>query len=255
MSFLIYLLTNLINNKIYVGQTIQPIKKRIHQHNAEARRFAKGHKVWSHLHAAMAKYGIENFKPEVIDTADYLEEMNEKECLWIKRLHSDDRRIGYNLEKGGNGLGRVSEETKLKISMTLKGRKHSPEHTKKCADARRGKPVSEETRKRLSLMQKGVKRSKEHILAIVRGHTGLKLTEATKRKISEATKGKKRSEETKRKISGENNHGAKCTKELVDQLRKEHETTNITISALARKYNLVRTTVSQIVRYKSWVRF
>ena len=124
MNGTIYLLT-FPNGKGYVGQTIQPMRKRLRQHRSK-KAYAVG--------AAWAKYG----KPEVVVLAEGLEtqaELDRAEELLIAGMGTMAPR-GYNLETGGRGRGTVSEITRArhaesKIGNTNgrgnKGRKASPE--------------------------------------------------------------------------------------------------------------------------------
>lgn len=73
------------------------------------------------------------FSVEMIDTAETLEELNEKEIYWIEKLGARNPSIGYNMRKGGDcGPGgpryaghKHSEETKRKMSESRKGCKNS----------------------------------------------------------------------------------------------------------------------------------
>lgn len=108
----IYKITNLINNKIYIGQTTQKRPTdRWHQHKSEVKRNKKSKQV---IHKAMLKYGIENFLFEIIDTAINYEELDNKEMMWITKLKSTNKLFGYNIEVGGSK--RISNENKEKYS-------------------------------------------------------------------------------------------------------------------------------------------
>lgn len=107
-SLLIYKITNLINGKIYVGQTTKTLEQRLAKHWSEARCASRPN---NYFHNALLKYGIENFIIEKLDTASSIEELNEKEYYWIEKLHSRDKDIGYNLMTGGKS-GIKSEKTK-----------------------------------------------------------------------------------------------------------------------------------------------
>ena len=87
----IYKITNLLNEKIYIGQTKQPIEKRFLQHS----------KANSPLGQAMRDCGLENFTIEVIER--YQNELNEREKFWIKVLKSKSPN-GYNQNNGGSGV-------------------------------------------------------------------------------------------------------------------------------------------------------
>ena len=91
----IYCITNKINNKKYVGLTTKPIKLRFYYH-----KYLAEHNKGYYLHAAMRKYGVENFEIEKLDTAKNIEELKEKEIEYIKKL--DTFRNGYNLTEGGD---------------------------------------------------------------------------------------------------------------------------------------------------------
>lgn len=71
----IYKITNLINNKVYIGQTIRPIEDRFKRHINDA----VNNVLDTHLARAIRKYGKENFIIEEIDTASTQEELTLKE--------------------------------------------------------------------------------------------------------------------------------------------------------------------------------
>lgn len=114
---IVYLITNLINNKQYVGYTQKSLEERIQTHIYKANSKNKKHYFYL-LPMAIRKYGIENFKWEAIYETDDLNDVLEKEVYFIKELKTLSPN-GYNLTKGGNG-GIQSDETKLKISNSLK---------------------------------------------------------------------------------------------------------------------------------------
>ena len=93
----VYLVTNKINGKQYVGQTVRPVEERWKDHCRV--------KDENYFHRAIRKYGADNFSVEVIDTATTPEELDEKEVYWIKKLNCLFPN-GYNLRDGGNVSGR-----------------------------------------------------------------------------------------------------------------------------------------------------
>lgn len=126
----IYKITNTINNKIYIGQTVNP-QKRWLKHLSVAR---SDYKYNSYFYNAINKYGSDNFKFEVIEECNVLC-MDERESFWIKELNSLTPN-GYNLTPGGMYLfdehnpfygKKHTQETKNKISKKLTGRKASKE--------------------------------------------------------------------------------------------------------------------------------
>ena len=125
----IYKITNLINNKIYVGKTKYTIDSRYKNHLWSV----KHHKTKSLLYDAMKKYGTENFKIEEIDSAQNLNELNDKERFWINKLDSRNKTIGYNICRGGEGgpggpmfkNHHHSAKTKKEMSINRIGNKNS----------------------------------------------------------------------------------------------------------------------------------
>lgn len=106
---LIYKITNDINNKIYIGQTTKTLQERVRSYKSTYKRGARP------IECAMIKYGVEHFKWEIIDTAKTKEELDSKEKYWISYYNCVTPN-GYNVELGGNSVGKHSEETKRKIS-------------------------------------------------------------------------------------------------------------------------------------------
>lgn len=90
---LIYLVTNNVNGKRYIGQTIRPLLERWKDHCR-----AKDN---NYFHNAIRKYGKENFTLEIIDVANSANELDEKEIFWINKMNTLFP-YGYNLKQGGN---------------------------------------------------------------------------------------------------------------------------------------------------------
>lgn len=83
----IYKITNRINQKIYIGQSIRAIEKRFQRHINDA----LNNTVDTHLARAIREYGPENFTIELIDTAQSQQELNSK---WRNAIC--DKRFYYN---------------------------------------------------------------------------------------------------------------------------------------------------------------
>lgn len=124
----IYKITNLINGKIYIGQTTLDPIQRFNKHWNEANCKNRPN---NYFHNALLKYGKENFKIEILDTASSLEELNQKEREWIEKLNATDKEIGYNLQEGGQS-GKRGIETSKKISAKKKENWKDPEFASKC---------------------------------------------------------------------------------------------------------------------------
>lgn len=106
----IYKITNNINNKIYIGQTIKARPTdRFSQHRYLARHSGQEKSI-SYLHQAMAKYGVDNFSFEIIENIEN-DKLNEREQYWIAQYNSLVPQ-GYNLTIGGEGaLGHSRPQT------------------------------------------------------------------------------------------------------------------------------------------------
>ncbi len=156
---LIYKITNKLNNKPYIGQTID-VKRRVIKYNAlRCKRQIK-------LYNALVKYGVDNFLFDIIDHTSNQKLLDDLETMYIEKFDSINN--GYNLQKGGHS-GRHSDETKLKMSLIRRGNKHEffgkkhKEESKrmiseslkvtwkeKGGGPNKGRKFSEETKKRMS---------------------------------------------------------------------------------------------------------
>lgn len=87
----IYKTTNLVNNKIYIGQK----KSDIFLGN----RYLGSGKL---LRRAVNKYGEENFKVELIEEVELKDDMDKREIFWISYYNATNSAIGYNVSEGGN---------------------------------------------------------------------------------------------------------------------------------------------------------
>ena len=109
MSCGVYKITNLINNKIYVGQSVE-IENRWEAEKNRCINF--------HLKQSFKKYGIDNFKFEILVECSK-EVLDEIEIWYIDYYKSYDIKYGYNKTLGGYN-GAPNEETKKRISETVK---------------------------------------------------------------------------------------------------------------------------------------
>lgn len=96
----IYKITNLVNRKSYIGQSID-IEKRWEDHKRVA--FRKSDKSYDYpLYRAIRKYGLESFKFEVIEECEE-DKLDEVEIFYIEKFQSHIHQNGYNLTLGGDG--------------------------------------------------------------------------------------------------------------------------------------------------------
>lgn len=95
----IYLFTNKINGKRYIGQSID-IGRRYYQHSVNSYN-ANCLEYNSYFYKAIRKYGFNNFSFEILEECQK-EELDEKEKYWIQYYNSNDMEKGYNLTIGGS---------------------------------------------------------------------------------------------------------------------------------------------------------
>ena len=124
MSAIIYLLTNTINGKQYVGQTSVGLDERWRRHCRYARRGNP-----QYLCRAIRKYGPDAFTREILEHTT-VEDVNVREIYWISELKTLEH--GYNMTEGGEGMrGWVpSEETRAKLRAAKSG-ENNPFYGKK----------------------------------------------------------------------------------------------------------------------------
>ena len=112
-----YKITNKLNGRVYIGQTIRTLNERMKDHKCRTKIY---------IDKVLNKYGIDNFDISIIDKADTIEELNNKEIYWISHYKSNNKKYGYNILSGNNNASHTcSEETRIKISKSLKGIKSS----------------------------------------------------------------------------------------------------------------------------------
>lgn len=97
-EYKIYKITNLINNKIYIGRTYLTLEQRFWKHKDNA---IKRNKTF-YLYKSMRKHGIENFKIELIENNKTLTENKDRETFYILKFKSYIPTIGYNILIGNN---------------------------------------------------------------------------------------------------------------------------------------------------------
>lgn len=145
---IIYLITNLINKKRYVGQTTQSLEKRFQRHCWKST--AKNSMP---VCKAIAKYGKENFSIEKLCDCSSQEELDQQEIFYTNKLSAWSPN-GYNL-RAGNGKGSVSQETRNRIRQANIGKKRSDETKRNMSNAHKGKTIPPEQRKKISDANKG----------------------------------------------------------------------------------------------------
>lgn len=111
---IIYIITNLLNQKKYVGQTSRTFNERYKSSGVGVSR-VKGCESNSHLASAIQKYGADNFKVEIVEVCGTKEELNEREKYYIELYDTTNPQKGYNYcEGGGSGVRNITRDSKRK---------------------------------------------------------------------------------------------------------------------------------------------
>ena len=112
----LYKITNLLNNKNYIGVTIRNPEDRFAEHKRPS--------STSFIGKAIQSDGVENFSFEVLLTNIKDENISQLECEYIKKFNSLLPN-GYNADLGGIEYHKHSEDIRKKISEKGKGNKNS----------------------------------------------------------------------------------------------------------------------------------
>ncbi len=147
----IYLTTNLVNGKVYIGQ----------------RTFREGFMTYlgsgTSFRRAVKKYGKENFKRVILCVCKNYDELDQWEDFFVELFESRNTEKGYNIKKGGQ---RFSPKVIQSMSDSKIGRKLKPETIEKLKAARRGRKMSDYNKEVFAEINKGNKH----------GIIGIKLT-------------------------------------------------------------------------------
>lgn len=182
----IYKITNMVNGKVYIGQSVN-IEKRWQTHATKYNN-PKNKEYNKVLYCAMRKHGFENFEFEILMECEE-ELLDLMEIYYIEKYNSyihAENSNGYNIDKGGyttKGL-RHTKKTKKKLSIIAKERFKNKEN-----HPFYGRHHSEENKKKFSESHKKENLSKETLEKMRNSALGRKHTEEAKKKMSEARKG------------------------------------------------------------------
>lgn len=263
----IYKITNIKNNKSYIGITTKGYMHRWSIHKRHAK-----NKINRKLYDTMNFHGLENFKIEVLEIVTTIEEMFEKEKYYIKYYKTyfyDTDSQGYNMTRGGEGtLGRHghlhpmfnkkhSDESRKKISKNLKGEKHPQFGMRGEMSIHYGKKLTMEHKMKISASEKGKQLSQEQKNRISKGKKGKPMSENHKKKLSNYWLNNPRTDEQISKMIKKCRESAP-NKIAVILLDNDKELTFLSLMECARflknKHNLPSTLNSihkKIQRYKN----
>ena len=220
---IIYCYTNLINNKKYIGQTINPeMRYSAHKSNYQN---PKNGEYNSLLHKAFRKYGFENFKYEIlVQDIDDINVLNDLEVYYISKYNTQVPN-GYNVEVGGKnspkpktlehrkkeiwGQAKLTEEEVIELRKAYKAKKSPTEI------------YNQKYKERLHY---------NSFLNIWSGRRyGLIMPEVF-----------------------EKGRHTKLNANIVKQIREDRKTTNLSYDKLAEKYGISKGTVADIIKGRTW---
>lgn len=210
----IYVITNLLNGKQYVGQTID-FKRRWWQHCHPS------YEEDQAINKAIQKYGKKKFECKIVHDDIPESKLNDWEKYYINEVYNTYKGYGYNCHIGGSDTRGINNP--------MYGGNFSKEHRRKISEANTGKKNgfygknhTQETKKIISQKAKGREYSEESI---------------------------KKQIETKKK----NKSFSFMTIELAEKVIKKYTTTNSTQQEIANYYELGYKTVSRILNNKHWI--
>lgn len=154
MRYCVYCHTNRINGKKYIGITSQRPERRWSN--------GRGYVNNEYFYRSIQKYGWHNFQHEILYTDLSKEEAESIEINLISEYGCTDPQKGYNIEQGGNGTEKFTDEIKSKISKALTGHAVSDSTKRKISESKRGKESP----------KKGKKLSAEQIEKNQKSHIG-----------------------------------------------------------------------------------
>lgn len=220
----VYKIVNKVNNKIYIGSSVNILERWI----AHKYRLRLGEHGNQYLQRTYDKYGMDNLQFSIIEECS-IELLTQREQYWIDYYGGLGSSILYNMKEpeGDHKVlpevvekikqklsGRpVSNEVVQKILRSREGYRHSEETKRKISQANKGKVISKETREKISKARKGrmtgsdnpffgkhhseetKQKLRQYVIDGITGRKGAKNSEEHNRKISEANKGKKRTPE------------------------------------------------------------
>jgi len=220
----IYITTNQINGRKYIGQRKIRIQWEYYLGSGVV------------LKQAIKKYGKENFSREIITIAYSKIELDKLEIEFINNYNAVNDINFYNIAPGGGSpaIGPHSEEHNRKISESEKGRIFSEETKGKISKANTGKTQTEEHKQSLIEYRKSEK-YKEYVKNFPRGEQS-------------PNYGKTRSKES---IEKARETRMVLTSEQITEIREKYATENYTQAQLGEEYSVGGSTISSIVNFKN----
>jgi group I intron endonuclease len=162
---IIYKVTNLINSKVYIGQTLKLLHKRRIAHLNSIKKYPE-----IALYKAIKKYGEENFEWVILEEVEE-SLLNEREIFYIKEYNSYNSG-GYNMTTGGEGNPNLIYSESLREKRRLAAKKRWDNPNQREAARERGRKRSE-TKEFRDFSEKGV-------ISSANNRRGVPMKESTK---------------------------------------------------------------------------
>jgi predicted GIY-YIG superfamily endonuclease len=188
----IYLWTNKVNGKSYIGSSVD-LTRRLRQYYGKKILTCK---YISLIYQALSKHGHDKFSLGIIEYCE-AEDLIKREQYYLDLLKPE-----YNIHQvAGSPLGhKYSEYTKKAMRTSALGRLHSMETRDKIAKAGIGRIFSEESRAKIGVSRLGCKHTEETKAKMKDKAIGRKQSEEARQKIAASRTGRKHTEETKAKM-------------------------------------------------------
>lgn len=238
------MILNTVNNKKYIGKS-KNLKQRWGDHKKVANGGKEKYpKEYFAIHAAINKYGIDNFKFVPIEVFETEEEAYTAECFWIDLLNTYNKNYGYNCTLGGDGVRAIGETLEKIIANN---------NSDTVRESRRfhGKKRHLENPNYFKNLAIGNK-----------SNLGKNLPQEQKDKISDTLKNKYENDtEYANKINsnaskllkfGEEHARSKLTEKQVLEIRSKYIPRKYGYIKLAKEYNVNDETIRSIVLRKTW---
>ena len=224
----IYCITNKVNGKRYIGQTVQGLAIRWKHH----RKAARDGSDWA-LHRAIRNHGPENFKIEIV--AETLQAfLNDLESTFVSLYNTHvDTGHGYNMTAGGGQRGGLAEEARLRMSAAAK-RPMSEASKQKLRDSHenRSPELKQADAARLTELNRNREYTPAYILKMSKAQMGKTIPIEQRERTAAKNRGRKRTPEQCQTMSvaqfnrdpiawekaAESNRGQKRTKEQCQRI-------------------------------------
>lgn len=139
----IYLIRNLANGKVYIGQTINYRRRK----NNHISKLNAGRHFNMYLQKAWNKYGANAFQFEMLEECE-VRDLDKKEREYIKLYKCSESNSGYNLMTGGQKYRHFTDDVKKRMSIAGTGRVFTDSHKQKLSEAAMNRPVDFEAARR-----------------------------------------------------------------------------------------------------------